>query len=311
MAARLAPIGIGTDTGGSVRIPSALNGVFGFRPTTRRYSQAAITPISRTRDTAGPIARTVDDLILLDSVITNDLSAVIAANPHKIRLGVPTDFSTDVDTETANLAHAALDKLKSAGIILVEVDLSAIRMYDDQIGSPIALYEANRDIKVYLAKYRAGKTLDSLADQIASPDVRNTFFGAILDEAPGAIPSSMYNQAINLLKPQMKEKYVKLFKQNFIDAIIFPTTPLPASPIVGSDNDVIVNAKSVPTFATYIRNTDPGSCAGIPGLTIPFALTASGLPIGLELDGPEGSDRRLLSLGLTLESIFGHLPEQP
>ncbi len=69
IAARMAPAGLGTDTGGSVRIPAALNGIVGLRPTVGRYSQQGITPLSHTRDTAGPMARTVRDLVLLDQVI--------------------------------------------------------------------------------------------------------------------------------------------------------------------------------------------------------------------------------------------------
>src|SRR5438477_9739453 len=72
IAARLAPGGIGTDTGGSVRIPAALHGIVALRPTINRYSQVGVTPISHSRDTVGPMARTVSDLILLDSVITRD-----------------------------------------------------------------------------------------------------------------------------------------------------------------------------------------------------------------------------------------------
>ena len=309
VAARLAPAGFGTDTGGSVRVPSALNGIAGFRPTVKRYPQEGITPISSTRDTAGPMARTVEDLILLDSVITRDRSAVVRANPRKVRLGVPTDFSLNVDNETAELARNALEKLKRAGVRLVEVDLSTIRALNDQIGFPIALFEANRELKAYLARYNTGETLDSLAAQIASPDVYGTFFGAIVDGAPGLPPVPVYENALNVLRPQLRQQYANLFKQHAIDAIIFPTTPLPASPIEGSDQYVTLNGEQVDIFTTYIRNTDPGSDAGIPGITIPFAMTAAGLPVGLEMDGPEGSDRRLLSLGLTLEQIFGRLPE--
>lgn len=309
IAARLAPAGLGTDTGGSVRIPSALNGISGFRPTVKRYPQEGITPISSTRDTAGPMARTVEDLVLLDSAIMRDRSAVVPAKPRKIRLGVPTDFSNDVDYETAELARNALDKLKKAGVTLVEVDISSIRSLNDQIGFPVALFEANRELKLYLARYNTGETLDTLAAQIASPDVIGTFYGAIVDGAPGLPPASVYENAVNVLRPQLIQLYADLFKQNAIDAIIFPTTPLPASPIIGSDDFVILNGSPVPTFTTYIRNTDPGSDAGIPGITIPFARTAAGLPVGLEMDGPEGSDRHMLSLGLTLENIFGRLPE--
>lgn len=309
VAARLAPAGLGEDTGGSVRIPSALNGIAGLRPTVMRYPQAGITPISSTRDTAGPMARAVEDLILLDSIITQDQSAVVRANLRKVRLGVPTDFSIDVDNETAAQARNALKKLERAGVTLVEVDLTEIRALNDQIGFPIALFEANRELKAYLARYDTGETLNSLAAQIASPDVKGIFYGAIVDGAPGAVPASVYEEALNVLRPQLRQRYAELFQQNAIDAIIFPTTPLPAAPIVGSDEFVDLNGTLVPTFPTYIRNTDPGSNAGIPGITIPFALTTAGLPVGLGLDGPEGSDRRLLSLGLALEEIFDRLPE--
>ena len=69
------------------------------------------------------------------------------------------------------------------------------------------------------------------------------------------------------------------------------------------------DSSSVPNFIAYIQNTDPGSNAGIPGLQIPIALGASSkLPVGLELDGPAGSDRRLIAIGLALEEVFGRLP---
>jgi mandelamide amidase len=67
----------------------------------------------------------------------------------------------------------------------------------------------------------------------------------------------------------------------------------------------------VPTFGTYIRHTDPGSVAGVPGLSLPMALTQNGLPVGLEIDGPAGSDRHLLGVGLTVEKILGPLPAPP
>jgi mandelamide amidase len=69
-----------------------------------------------------------------------------------------------------------------------------------------------------------------------------------------------------------------------------------------------LNGKEVPTFQTFIRNTDPGSNAGIPGLTVPIGLTRDGLPVGIEFDGPAGSDRDLLGLGLATENLVGRLP---
>lgn len=85
----LAPAGLGTDTGGSVRIPAALNGVAGLRPSSGRYLQGGIIPISKTRDTAGPLARSVEDLVLIDGIITGTGAALTAADLKTIRIGVP------------------------------------------------------------------------------------------------------------------------------------------------------------------------------------------------------------------------------
>ena len=118
----------------------------------------------------------------------------------------------------------------------------------------------------------------------------------------------MYNDAVNVFRPQLQKLYADTFRSHDLHGIIFPTTPLPASPAVGSDEFVDLNGEKVPTFPTYIRNTDPGSNAGVPGLSLPMALTKAGLPVGIEVDAPAGSDRRLLAIGLALERILGRLP---
>ena len=87
----------------------------------------------------------------------------------------------------------------------------------------------------------------------------------------------------------------------------FPTVPLPAAPI-GDDQETLLDGKKVPTFPTFIRNTDPGSNAGVPGLSVPMGTTRNGLPVGFALDGPWGSDRKLLAIGLALEALFGSIP---
>src|SRR6266850_3828279 len=114
IAARMAPAGLGSDTGGSVRIPAALNGISGLRPSLGRYSQEGITPIAHTRDTAGPMAREVADLVLLDSVITGARGAVTPAQLKGLRIGVPKSLNDGVETETARLMGDALAKLKAA-----------------------------------------------------------------------------------------------------------------------------------------------------------------------------------------------------
>ena len=86
-----------------------------------------------------------------------------------------------------------------------------------------------------------------------------------------------------------------------------PTTPVPARPI-GEDETIDLNGEQVPTFMTYIRNTDPPSNAGLPCLTVPAGLTASGLPVGVEFVGPAGNDAMVLHIGALFEAITGSVP---
>ena len=307
IAARMAPAGLGSDTGGSVRIPAALNGISGLRPTLGRYSQEGITPIAHTRDTAGPMAREVADLVLLDTIITGARDKVAPAPLSGLRVGVPRAvFWKNLDAETERLATAALDRLRGAGAVVVDVDLPGLAELNGKVSFPVALYEANVDLTRYLKRYRIALDLKGLAERIASPDVKGLFASAIVPGAKDAIPEKVYRDAI-AARPTLRRLYAETFRAHGLAALVFPTTPLPAAP-VGDDQTTKLNGADVPTFPTFIQNTDPGSNAGIPGLTVPIGRTAGGLPVGLELDGPAGSDRRLLGIGLALEALFGRLP---
>jgi len=307
IAARIAPAGLGSDTGGSVRIPAALNGIAGLRPTLGRYSQEGITPIAHTRDTAGPMAREVADLVLLDTIITGARDKVAAAPLAGLRLGVYRAlFFRNLDPETERVTGAALDRLRQAGAEIVDVDMPGLVELNGKVSFPVALYEANVDLARYLKRYRIALDLAGLAERIASPDVKGLFASTIVPGAKDAIPRKVYLEAL-AARPALQKLYAQTFKAQRIAALVFPTTPLPAAPI-GDDEKTKLNGADVPTFLTFIQNTDPGSNAGIPGLTVPIGRTAAGLPVGLALDGPAGSDRRLLGLGLALEALFGRLP---
>ncbi len=306
IAARMAPAGLGSDTGGSVRIPAALNGIAGLRPTIGRYNGEGITPISHTRDTAGPMARKVGDLVLLDQVITGDKQSVKPARLNAVRLGVArTPFYQSLDPEVAQVAERALAALRAAGVQLIDVEIAGLVEANNNVSFPVALYEGNHDLATYLAKYQTGLSVRDVANQIASPDVKGIFDAFIVGDK--AIPEAVYRDAIEQHRPKLQRLYAETFAKHRLDALIFPTTPLPAQPLEDS-NEVTLNGKRVPTFFTFIANTDPGSNAGIPGLTLPMGMTAAGLPLGLELDGPSGSDRRLLSIGLALEAVLGPVP---
>jgi Asp-tRNA(Asn)/Glu-tRNA(Gln) amidotransferase A subunit family amidase len=230
---------------------------------------------------------------------------------HRIRLGIVPEMFQNIDTETLELTERALDRLRRAGVEIVTVQMPGLTDLNNQAAFPIALFEANRDISAYLLSYGTGVTLTELAAQIASPDVKGVFDTFVVPGAPQAIPDSVYNNAVGVIRPQMQQLYADTFRNNRLDALIFPTTPLPASPVVGSDETVELNGVRVPTFQTYIRNTDANAVAGVPGVSLPMALTKKGLPVGIEIDGPANSDRRLLGIALTLEKILGRLPAPP
>jgi indoleacetamide hydrolase len=299
VAAGLVPASIGTDTGGSVRVPAALCGVVGLRPTTGRVSGRGIAPISLTRDTAGPIARSVADCALLDSVLTGASEALPVASLSGARLGIPENhFWEDLDPGVRSVAEAAVEKLRAAGAQVVSVALPGVSDLNAAIGFPIALHEFVRDMRDYLVYARRGVTLEALVAGIKSPDVKEVVT-PLLDE--GAVPESVYREAL-ASRTRLQEMYTQAFATSGVQALIFPTTPLVAAK-TREKTDVVLNGKPQPLFPTFIRNTDPGSNAGLPGLTLPVGLS-DGLPVGLSLDGPAGSDRLLLALGMEIEALF-------
>jgi mandelamide amidase len=305
VGARVVPGGIGSDTGGSVRIPAALCGIVGFRPTTGRWSQSGIVPISHTRDTAGPMTRSVADCALLDGVVTGGATRVAAAGLRGLRLGVPrAHFWDPLDHEVARLMADVLAQLQDAGVTLVEADIPDVGRLDADAGFPIALYETVVDIDAYLASHGSSMGYAELVAQCASPDMSGLLQSLT---GAGAIPEAAYRHALDVLRPQLQAAYRDHFRRHDLAAVLFPTTPLAAAPI-GDDDTVALNGERVPTFPTFIRNTSPGSVAGIPGISIPAAQTAAGLPLGLELDGAEGADARLLSVALALEQVLPKMP---
>ncbi|MGY3076639.1 Asp-tRNA(Asn)/Glu-tRNA(Gln) amidotransferase A subunit family amidase [Bradyrhizobium sp. LM6.10] len=310
IGARIVAGGLGTDTGGSVRVPAALNGCASLRPTIGRYPQGGIAPISHTRDTAGPMAATMTDVELLDRVIAGG-DAVQPADLKQIRIGIVRSMLINLDTDTDAAFQAAVAKVKTQGVTVVEIEMPQLAELNGQVGFPVALYEAYDDMVAYLAHTGTGITIDALAREIASPDVKATYDGLVIPrKLPGPDTTlvdagPIYEAAIKSARPALQALYGRTFADNRLDAIAFPTTPRVA---IASNPD----ASSLENFGLFIQNTDPGSNAGLPGIQIPIALGAvSKLPIGLELDGPAGSDRCLLAVGMALEKVFGRLPAPP
>jgi hypothetical protein len=136
--------------------------------------------------------------------------------------------------------------------------------------------------------------------------------GHVYNVGERTIQKEVYAAALSVPRPQLQKLYADCFTEHKLTAIVFPTTVLSARPInehgdTGQDT-VMVNSKQVPTFPTYARNTSPASIAGLPGLSLPIGMTRSGLPVGIEFDGPVSSDRTLLGIGMNVESELGTLP---
>lgn len=307
VGARLVPAALGTDTGGSIRQPCALNGCVGLRPTVGRYSQEGITPISPTRDTAGPMTRSVEDAILLDQIITGQAPAS-AITARQIRLGVPEQFWQALEPAVASRSREALAQLEHASVQLVPVSMPGLLELDALVGMPIALYEGKASLDDYLQRNHTGVTLEQLARQISSPDVKTIFEQFIM---PQKIPTAdgktgdllaAYRWAMDHGREQMLAQYQSVFTSHALDALIFPTTPELA----------ITSNPEATTFAAFgrmIRNADPGSNVSLPGVSLPAGLAGEpALPVGLEIDGLPHSDAHLLAVALTLQGILGRQP---
>jgi Asp-tRNA(Asn)/Glu-tRNA(Gln) amidotransferase A subunit family amidase len=305
VACGAAVAGLGTDTGGSVRIPSCVCGICGFRPSVRRYPRDGITPNSWTRDTVGPMAHSVEDLVLLDAVLSGERADAVPPPPTTLRLGVPGDaFTTDLDRDVARRWLSALDRLQASGVTIIDVSMREIAEANEAVGMPTALYEIPRALKHYLREHDTGVTFDEVVKQIASPDVAELFEDAIVDGAPNLVSEIDYREALERERPRLKRLYRNLFAKNDIRAVALPTTPLPAVRIDAAHVPVRLGTQTLAPWAAYRRNTEPSSNAGIPSVTVRLDTDADALPLGFEIDGPDGDDRRLLRIAETVEAIL-------
>lgn len=317
IAARIAPAGLGTDTGASVRNPASFCGIVGLRPSIgnggaeRRYSGAGVVPISRTRDTPGPMARTVADVALLDAVAT-DTEIAEPATLSGLRLGLPRAyFWENLDAEVEAVMNDAVQKLRDAGVVFVEADVEGLPALNELVSMPVALYEFyHRDLADYLKEQQIPLTVDEVIAQVQSPDVQGVFGLA------RTMPKEAYDSAIREHRPALIALYARYFETHAVEGMLFPTVPI-LPPLIDPTFSGAVSINGVPQpggpaaeFLALIRNVDPGSNAGLPGLAQPAGMSASGLPVGLEIDGPLGSDRRLLAIGLSIEQVMG-LPPPP
>ncbi|EOG4615715.1 indoleacetamide hydrolase [Pseudomonas aeruginosa] len=306
LGARMALAALGTDTGGSMRVPCALNGCASLRPSAGRYSGRGVVPIAPSRDTVGPMALCMADVALLDALI-GDEHGLPSVRFDRLRLGVPAEFWEDLDHDTGVLAEVALERLRAVGVTLVPIAEAGLLTLNEAVGLPVVIHEARQAMCDYLREEGPGIAIEALAKDIHSPDVRAIYEQWVL---PGKVPGGdclvdvepLYRETCQDGRQALRERYQDLFEQFALDALVFPTAPMVA-PLA----DPEVNRPEV--FLRLIRNTEAGASAGLPGIQLPIGLgPESGLPVGLELDGPAAGDRRLLAIGVLLEALFGRLP---
>ena len=307
IAARLAPLGIAEDTEGSIRVPAALCGIAGFRPTTGRYSTRGCVPISPLFDQVGPHARSVADLALFDSVVANDWQRLQAAPLKGLRLGVVRDYwFTDLDPEVERQTELALARLKEAGALIVETQLPGLASLIDLTTDAVQNHDVRIALPAYLKEYGAGVDFDTLVAQ-ASPDIQRVFRSDVLPGGANFVTEPKYAAARDQYLPALRRLYQDYFARTGVAAMVFPTTLVPA-PRIGEETTVDVGGRPLPFDTAVARNIAPGSTAGVPGLVLPVGLTHTGLPVSIEFDAPAGADRALLALGLSAERALGTLP---
>jgi mandelamide amidase len=292
-------------------VPAAFCGIAGLRPTTGRYSSEGCVPISSLFDQPGALARTVADLVLFDSVQSGEWRALEPTALRGIRLGVMRDYwFTDLDPQLMRLTELALERLRAAGAQLIESPLAELPGLAALIGQttyPVQNHDVRIELARYLERYRTGLSLESLL-QRASPDIQRIFRSDILPGGVNFVSEAAYTTARDTHLPALRRMFRDYFARNRAAAIVFPATLVPA-PAIGEEQFMDIAGRAVAFDVAVARNIAPGSTAGLPGLVLPIGLTASGLPVALEFDAPAGTDRALLALGLSLERVFGPLPE--
>ena len=309
VSAGLFPFSIGTDTGGSVRIPAALCGCCGYRPTTGRYSCEGIMPIAPLADTPGLLARCVEDIILLDRLLTGGVDSNIRQiKLSGMRLGVPRAyFYDDLSQDVGSVMESALEKLSANGVILVETNIADVAELIPQVGMPIVFYQMLREVGYFLLRHDNPISVHSIIKQMAGKVEK----AAISSQFDGSLVSTDgYHDALFNKLPVLRRKYDDYFHENNIDAFLVPATIAPAKPhsANGTDGEIEHLRQKRSSFLSYIHNTEPSSFAGVPCISIPAGLTGEGLPTGMEIVGQRGYDRKLLQVAAAVEAILPPLP---
>ncbi len=287
VAAGLCGFAIGSDTGGSVRLPASFCGVFGHKTSPGLWPLDGVFPLCPTLDTLGPLARSAADAAMIHAALIGEATDEPVA-PKSLRLGKPTGyFFDDLDSEVARCFAAAEAALTDAGAEIVPVDVPEAHERDWFF--PLLLP----------AECIATLGRDRFMAERGSMDPIVAARAAMGLEAQGS-------EILRALRRH--DELVASVSGRFadVDAWIAPTTPIVAQP-VQSFGDI---GKGLELTGLVTRNTQPGNLFGMCAATLPIHRFGSPLPVGLQLMCPGGSDARLLSIACAIETVVGP-PELP
>ncbi len=273
VAAGLAPLALGTDTGGSIRLPAALCGHVGFKPTLGLVSRRGVTPLAWTFDHVGPMTRTVEDAAHMLEIMAG--RKLKSPKLHGLRLGIPDDYFLDeADPEVAEAVLAATRVLRTLGVKLSKVKVPHTEIV---IGAHRAIIFSEA-----AAVHRA-----NLRSRLAEygPDLRANLLAGLLIPAPTYVTAQ-----------RARRRIIAEWRDLFgCDALAMPTALRPA--IAFDRLPVIRRGESRPLARQYVGNTCPFNLTGQPALSVPCGFTRDGLPIGLQLVGRVFDDALVLALG--------------
>ena len=309
VSAGLCAAAIGTDTGGSIRIPSSLCGVTGFKPTLGQVGRGGLIYLSTTFDCIGPIARCTDDIkLLLDCCQGEDPRDQITFNKPQIKqhnkkikhIGLLKPYATDnLDDEVSQLFKQTIEKLEQSDQF--EIHSMSLPNIDQLVpaGFTICLVEMIHLFKNYLNKLSSPIELETVIDQLGN-DVKQAI-GEQYGQADSQPKSGYeYLDALHNFRTPFNDG-VSQIMQN-LDAIITPTTPLPAIPMNESE-ETMLNGELVDTFMTFIRYTLIANMTGRPAISVPIGITKDNLPVGVQLIGHCWRDDELIKLAEDLRQL--------
>jgi aspartyl-tRNA(Asn)/glutamyl-tRNA(Gln) amidotransferase subunit A len=292
VAAGLCYGSIGTDTGGSIRIPASLCGIFGLKPTWGRISCEGIVPLSPALDCAGPLARTAADVATLTGILYSRVGrepnmanvSALRSDARTFCLGIPRQLFFDaLSSEVRGAFDAALRELSRARVTTKDISIPLLDETEDA-GNHIAWTEAN------LYHQQQGYFPARAAEY--GDDVRSRL------EMGNKVLAVDYLRALEIQSQFIKQLHLALAEAD-VDAMVFPSTAIEAPRL---DQETIrIGAYEYPARALLLRHNRPANLAGVPAISVPCGFTRSGLPIGLQIMSGVSSEPVLLRIAKAFE----------